>query len=52
MNYRLKIAIWMLIVAGWIGWAEYRIEGLETRLNVTESALHWRETPSVKEGRP
>ena len=30
MNYTVcKVAIWMLITknAGWIGWAEYRIEG-------------------------
>lgn len=41
----------LLLTAAWIAWAEYRISGLETRLNVLESENHWREIPSAEEAR-
>lgn len=45
---------WILIYAmlaaalgSWIVWTEYRITGLEIRMNVHEASEHWQETPEV-----
>jgi len=29
----------------WILWTEYRIHGLETRMNLVEASQHWTEEP-------
>lgn len=44
----MKRTIAALAVAAalaWIGWTEYRVQGLEIRLNVHEASEHWQEQP-------
>ncbi len=35
----------VLTLAAWMAWTEYRISGLEIRLNLQEASQHWQEEP-------
>jgi len=45
-NALLILAIsWAISATAWMWWTEYRIHGLETRLNLQEASQHWQEDP-------
>ncbi len=38
-------ALMIIVLAGMGLWANYRITGLETRVNLLEARIHWQEEP-------